>query len=184
MHALALALYLGGFLAHFERNPTEVERCASERVELSIRHHFASWLAGGAVLRGWACSVSGDLAKGIAWIEDGMRDYVTSGATVHMPYLLAVKAETLHLADRTPEALVAIREAEALVESSEVRWWCAELHRLQGVFLAAMGVDEGSIEAAFCAAIRIASEQKSRSLATRAEASYAEYRGRAEKSRG
>jgi len=70
-----------------------------------IRHHFASWLAGGAVLRGWACSVSGDLAKGVAWIEEGMRDYVASGATLHMPYLLAVKAETLHLADRTPEAL-------------------------------------------------------------------------------
>jgi hypothetical protein len=51
----------------------------------------------------------------------------------------------------------------------------AELHRLRGVFLAAAGADETQIEASFCAAINIAKEQKSISLATRAEATYAEY---------
>ena len=93
-----------------------------------------------------------------------------------MPYLLALKAEALHLADRTSEALEAIREAEAVVERSEERWWCAELYRLRGVFLAAMGADETQIEASFCEAIRTAKEQKSVSLAKRAEATYAEYR--------
>ncbi len=63
-----------------------------------------------------------------------------------------------------------------MVERSEERWWCAELHRLRGVFLTAMGADETQIEASFCAAIRIAKEQKSISLAKRAEATYAEYR--------
>ena len=93
-----------------------------------------------------------------------------------MPYYLALKAEALHLADRTSEALEAINEAEAVVERSEERRWCAELHRLRGVFLAAIGADETQIEASFCAAIRIAKEQKSISLAKRAEATYAEYR--------
>ena len=52
----------------------------------------------------------------------------------------------------------------------------AELHRLRGVFLAALGADEAEIEAAFCAAITTAREQKSVLMAKRAEASYAEYR--------
>jgi len=82
----------------------------------------------------------------------------------------------LHLADRTREALEAIREAEALVERFEWRWWCAELHRLRGVFLTALGADGTQIAASFCAAIKIAREQKSVSLAKRAEATYAEYR--------
>jgi len=82
----------------------------------------------------------------------------------------------LHLADRSSEALEAIREAEALVESSEERWWCAELHRLCGVFLTALGAWEAEIETSFSAAIRIAKEQKSVSLEKRAEATYAEYR--------
>ena len=63
-----------------------------------------------------------------------------------------------------------------MVEWSEARWWCAELHRLRGVFLVAMGAETTEIEAALCAAIRIAKEQKSVSLEKRAEATYAEYR--------
>jgi len=55
-------------------------------------------------------------------------------------------------------------------------FWCPELHRLRGVFLAAMGTEETQIEASFCEAIRIAKEQKSVSLEKRAEATYAEYR--------
>jgi hypothetical protein len=66
-------------------------------------------------------------------------------------------------------------EAKAFAEKRQERWWCAELHRLRGVFLAAMGAEETEIEASFCQAIRIAKEQKSISLQKRAEATYAEY---------
>ena len=67
-------------------------------------------------------------------------------------------------------------DAEPLAERSEERWWCAELHRLRGVFLAALGSGEAQIETSLCEAIRIAKEQKSVSQEKRAEASYAEYR--------
>jgi hypothetical protein len=76
----------------------------------------------------------------------------------------------LHLSDRTPEALEAMNEAEALAERFEVRFWCAELHRLRAVFLTTMGADETQIEVSFCAGIRIANVQRSISLAKRAEA--------------
>ena len=93
-----------------------------------------------------------------------------------VPLYLTLKAEALHLANRTSEALEAIREAEALAERSEGRWWCAEMYRLRGVFLAALGAEETQIEASFCAAINTAKQQKSVPLAKRAEATYAEYR--------
>ena len=165
-----------GLLAHFEGNPTEVERLASDLIELSTRQSFASWLPGGVVLRGWARSASGNTAEGISWIEDGIGNYRATGSKLDMPYLLALKAEALHLADRTSDALEAITEAEAVIEKFENRYWCAELHRLKGVFLTAMGADEAQIEASFRAAIRIAKEQKSVSLEKRTEATYAEYR--------
>jgi predicted ATPase len=92
------------------------------------------------------------------------------------PFALALKAEALYLANRIPEALEAIKEAERQAEISEERWWCAELHRLRGAFLSAVGADENQIEASFCEAIRIAREQKSISLEKRAEVTYAEYR--------
>jgi hypothetical protein len=89
---------------------------------------------------------------------------------------LALKAEALYLADRTSEALEAVTEAQALAERYEVGWWYAELHRLRGVFLTALGADETQIEASFSEAITIAREQKATSVEKRAEASYAEYR--------
>jgi predicted ATPase len=176
MHALAVALWLAGFLGHFERDPAKVERLASDVIELSTRHQFASWLAGGEVLRGWARSASGDTAEGLTWIEDGIDNWRATGAIQAVPYYLALKAEALYLADRTSEALDAIIEAEAIVDRREERWWFAELLRLRGVLLAAMGAEETQIEASFSAAIRIAKEQKSVSLEKRAEATYAEYR--------
>jgi hypothetical protein len=88
---------------------------------------------------------------------------------------LACKAEALHLADRTSEALEAISEAEVQAERFEHRVYYALLYRLRGVFLTAMGADEAQIEASFCEAIRIAKGQKSVSLEKRAEATYAEY---------
>jgi len=176
VHGLAASLAFACFLSQFERSPVEVDRLASELIELSTRQNFALWLGAGAFLRGWARSASGNPAEGAPWIEQGIRDLRATGAMLTLPYYLGCKAEALHLAGRTPEALEAIKEAEALAEGSGERWWCAELQRLRAVFLAAMGADETKIEASFCAAIRIAQEQKSVSLEKRAEATYAEYR--------
>ena len=98
------------------------------------------------------------------------------GAVVGLPTFLAIKAEALHLAHRPSEALEVISEAISMAERFEQRYLRPEMHRLRGVFLAALGADETQIEASFCEAIRIAREQKSISLEKRAEATYAEYR--------
>jgi adenylate cyclase len=170
-----LALAWAGSLAANEPNPAEVDRLATELIELSTRHNLVFFLNISAILRGWARSASGNIAEGIPWIEQGIRDIRATGTVLGMPIYLKRKAEALHLADRTSEALEAINEAEALAERFEQLFCCAELHRLRGVFLAAMGADETQIEASFCEAIRIAKEQKSVALTKRAEATYAEY---------
>jgi adenylate cyclase len=175
MHALVLALYWSTYLACFEGNFAEVERLASDLMETSTRLTFATWLPHARVLRGWARSASGSIAEGISWIEDGIVEYRAAGAILAMPFFLALKAEALHLAGRTAEALGALEEGETVVERSGARIWCAELHRLRGVFLAAICADKTEIEASFCAAIRTANEQKSVSLTKRAESTYAAY---------
>src|SRR5262249_40521972 len=53
MHALAVALWNAGTLAHFEGDPAEVERLASDLIQLSTRQNFAQFLAGGDILLGW-----------------------------------------------------------------------------------------------------------------------------------
>ena len=177
MNALALALNWAAILGRCERNSAEVDRLASDLIELSTRHNFVFWLTIGAIHRGWARSASGDTVEGILWIEHGIRDFRAAGLVLGLPGYLALKAEALHLADRTSEALEAINEAEALAEKFEQRSfiapnslapWCVS--RRLSVLM------KTQIDASFCEAITIAKEQKSVSLAKRAEASYAEYR--------
>jgi hypothetical protein len=72
-------------------------------------------MAVGTILRGWARSVSGNTTEGIVWIEDGIRDFRAIGGLTGLTNDLRLKAEALHLADRTLEALEAIREAEAIL---------------------------------------------------------------------
>jgi predicted ATPase len=175
MNALAQALTRAANLAYNQRNRTEVNRLASDLIELCTRHNFLYFLAVGAIYRGWARSASGDTVEGIPWIEQGIRGFRATGAVLVLPFWLSLKAEALYLADRTSEALEAIGEAEKVTEKSEERRWFAELHRLRGVFLTAISADQTQIEASFCEAIRIAKKQKAISLEKRAEATYAEY---------
>jgi serine/threonine protein kinase/tetratricopeptide (TPR) repeat protein len=176
IHGLAVALHYSAVIGYRERNLAEVERLASELIALSTRQGFAHFLAIGTAFLGWARSASGSTAQGLSLIDEGIEDLRTSGSALGVLSLLALKAEALHLASRTSEALETINEAEAQFEVSKARWWSAELYRLRGVFLTAMGAEETQIEASFCEAIRIAREQNSISLEKRAEATYAEYR--------
>jgi hypothetical protein len=175
-YALAMALSYAASLGWAERNPAEVDRLASDLIELSTRHNYLHFLAVGIIYRGWTRSASGNTAEGIPGIEQGIKDLRAIGSVLVLAANLARKAEALHLADRTSEALEAINEAVSIAERFEHGYCSAELHRLRGVFLATLGADPTQIEPSFCEAVRIAKEQKSVSLEKRAEATYAEYR--------
>jgi hypothetical protein len=183
-NATALSLNWAANLAYFEHNAGKVEHLASELIELSTRHSLVYFQTVGTILRGWARSASGDIADGIPWIEQGIRDFRATGSVLSLPLYLARMSEVLHLADRTAEAIKAIDEAETMVERFGIRHWSAELSRLRGVFLTAMGAKESHIVASFCAAIRIARQQKSISLERRAKATYSEYRKLKERASG
>jgi hypothetical protein len=128
------------------------------------------------MFRGWARSAIGDTVEGIPWIEHGIRDLRAGGSVFGLPTWLAVKAEALHLADRSPEALAAIDEAEAMAQRFEHRNTFSQLYRLRGVFLAAIGAEETQVAGSFRAAVTIAREQKSILLEKCAEETHAEYR--------
>ena len=121
MHGLAVALSYAAFLAYCERNTAEVERLASDLIELSTRHSFVHWMPVGEVLRGWARSASGNRAEGLSWIEGGIEDYRASGSMGWRAFFLSLKAEALHFADRTSEALEILNEALALDEATPER---------------------------------------------------------------
>jgi hypothetical protein len=175
MNALAYAIGWAAGLAVAQRNFAEVDRLASDLIELSMRYSFVHWLPLASNCRGWVRCVSGNTAEGIPWIQRGVDDYRAIGV-LGMPSHLVLKAEALHLADRTSEALDTIYEAIALAERFEQRNELSELHRLRGVLLATLGAEKTEIETSFLEAIRIAQQQKSVSMEKRAQETYGEYR--------
>jgi tetratricopeptide (TPR) repeat protein len=184
VNALAYALGWAGGLAVCQRNFAEVDRLASDLIELCMRYSFVHWLALASSYRGWVRCVSGNIAEGIQWVQHGVDDYLAIGTLLGTPSNLARKAESLHLANRTSEALETIDEAKALAERFEQRNELADLHRLRGVLLAALGAQETEIEASFLEAIRIAQQQKSVSMEKRAQETYGEYRSQKASSSG
>ena len=118
------------------------------------------------------------IVHGQTRIEFGIQDYRATGQMLRMSHFLVLKAEALHLAHPTSEALETIEEAAVFIQRTGARSWSAELYRLRGVFLATVGADEADVEGSFCEAIRTAKEQRSISLMHRAESIYAEYAGK------
>jgi serine/threonine protein kinase len=169
-HGLGVALLFAAGLGYMEHNRAVVERLASELFELATRHSIMHFRALGTALLGWARTGSVRTAEGISCIDRGIH---VVGGLFNMTPLLTLKAEALYLADRTSDALETIKEE--LLEVAEARWWCAEMHRLRGIFLAALGAEDSEVEGAFREAIRIAQQQKSVSLTKRAEATFTEY---------
>ena len=173
MHGLAVALFTAAVLAQVEGKPAEAERLASEVIELSTRQNFAQWLAAGVMLRGWARSVLGNTTRRNRVHRGRNRRLSGHGRdTRFSAYYLFLKAQALYLANRTPEALETIKEADALTEKYEEYHMRSGLYWLRAVFLAAMGAEEAQKNpASFREAIRFAKEMKSVSSERGAEQS-------------
>ena len=89
-YAIAVALFHAAFASQFERNVAEVERFASDLIELSTRQNFVQWLAGGRIFRGWARSASGG-TEGISLIEEGIGEWRGLGAMLSHALLASAK---------------------------------------------------------------------------------------------
>ena len=92
MHGLAVTLGYAGRLAYYELGAVEMERLASDLIELSTRYGFGLWLAIGKIFRGWARSAS-DSTEGLSWIEEGIDEARATGSISWMSYFLALKAQ-------------------------------------------------------------------------------------------
>jgi predicted ATPase len=141
-------------------------------------------------LRGWALAARGHGEEGITQIRQALAADRSTGATRDRPYNLALLAEASAQGGQTTEGLEALAEALALLATSGVRWWEAELHRLRGELLLQSGVQSpessgytphsalrmphaAEVEACFQQALDIARRQEAKSLELRAAMSLA-----------
>jgi class 3 adenylate cyclase/predicted ATPase len=123
---------------------------------------------------GWALVKKGEVEEWLARLHAGIDAHRASGARLRLPDRLALLAEACLAAGRLEEGVSAVRQALIETEETEVRWYEAELNRLEGeLVFASEDPDQDRAEASFRKALDIASEQQAKSWELRAATSLA-----------
>jgi predicted ATPase len=93
------------------------------------------------------------------------------------PWLKTMEVELLWHLERYSEALQSSQEAQELIEQKDIRFCEAELHRLRGTVLIALGRPDGEIEACFERAVMTARGQSAKFWELRAGISWSNFLG-------
>jgi predicted ATPase len=169
--------YALSYAARFHQLCRE-ERCTQERAEatmtLAMEQGFPSWMAQGAILRGWALAQQGQAQEGITQIEQGSSAFRATGAEIERSYFLALLSEAHSVIGQPEAGLTVLAEALVHVEHTGERYYEAEIHRLKGALLLQQSSDnQADAEDCFHHAISIAQNQQAKSLELRAATSLA-----------
>jgi predicted ATPase len=136
---------------------------------LETTHGFTQFAIQRTLHQGWALLTAGKTTEGMAQLHEGLRAYRAKGTAMHLPAYLARLAEAYHRQGQSEEGLAVLTEALTLVDTTDERWWEAELHRLQGEFLLQRTApDTQQAERCFQHAIEVARHQQGKALELRA----------------
>jgi predicted ATPase len=132
--------------------------------------------AAARIVRGWALIGRGDDEDAADQIRQGLAAWQGTGAELMRPHSLTLLAEAYAATNRHDQALRVLDEALRLAEATGERMYVAEVCRLRGEHLLAIGPEGANVDAAqacFTRALTIASRQGARSLELRAATSLA-----------
>ena len=128
----AVALWATAVLHQWRGERQQVQERTEAMVRLSAEHGFAFWLAYGTMLRGWALAEQGQVAEGIAQLEEGLaacRATGTEGGPIRwLPWLAAAYAK----AGQAEKGLALLAEASARIDKTGMCFGEAEVYRLKG----------------------------------------------------
>ena len=174
-YSLAYALLITTILHQFLcEAPARLQVRAEAAMALCTAQGFETYLAGSAILRGWALAAQGQCTEGIMQMRQGLTAWRTTGAELSRSYFLALLAEAYGSAGQSEERLTTLTEALACVDETGEHFYEAELHRLKGELLLQHTVpDVSQAEACFYQALNIARRQQAKSLELRATTSLA-----------
>jgi adenylate cyclase len=142
MYSVAYALFHGGFLHVWRREPELTQERALAVINVAEEHDFPLWRALGAVLLGAAKTALGD-ASALAMIDENIDRYrAMSTPPVFWPMLLSLQARALGYAGRADEALAVVDAAMELAAGRAELTLAPEFLLLRGDMLAQTGSEE------------------------------------------
>jgi predicted ATPase len=170
----AVALDYAAMLHQFRREPQAVRERAEAAIALCAEQGFAYYLAWGTTMQGWAQVAQGQDVEGLAQMRHGLAALRATGASLRLPYYLALLAEACGQTGQVAEGLALLAEALAQAHKAGESWTEAELHRLKGELLLSLSADNHTeVEGCLHQALAVARHQQARSWELRAAMSLA-----------
>jgi class 3 adenylate cyclase/predicted ATPase len=162
-------------ILHLNRaEPAELRRWAAKTHAYCADHDLGYWRTVSSLLSGWLQGRAGDLAGGIASLEESIDAYCASGARLSLPQFHVLLAELRLAAGDQRRALDTLRAGEEYIEDTGERLAESELFRCKGrVLMAADAPDARGATAAFERSVQSAHEQNANLLELRAATSLA-----------
>jgi predicted ATPase len=174
-HNLALALCYAALLKMLGQSDAEATELLDELTTLTTEHHFPAYLAVANVLRGRLLCTRGRTADGLALMRKGLSEIASTGASWNQAYFLGLLALSCEKAGFADEAFDALTRALEHADSTDERWFEAELHRQMGEWLIAHRPEHPEeAEACFHRAIAVAQKQHAKLWELRAATNLAE----------
>ena len=158
----------------YRRDREEARRHAEAATRVCREQGFPFWLGVGLILQGWARATRPQPAEQIASMHEGMAIYRATESALWLPYFLTLLAETYGAAGQPDAGLRFLDEAHTVMDSTQERFYEAEVHRVQGELVLAQAADQHALaETCFQHALAIARRQQARSWELRAAMSLA-----------
>ena len=159
----------------FRREGQAAQEQAERLMAVSTEQGFATRLAQGTSMRGRALAMQGHVEEGIVQMRQGRAASQATGADLGRTSSLAALAEAYGKVGQREEGLSMLAEALTAADSTEERYYEAELYRLKGELTLKQSRVQGlessvqkEVEDCFHKAIDIARGQSAKSLELRA----------------
>ena len=109
-----------------------VRERAAELFELSEREGYPFWLAHARFFQRWAAVGERADVASVRRVADAREAVIATGSRLFYPYYSALLAELYGRIDEDDRALELLALALDTIETSQERWFEAEVHRLRG----------------------------------------------------
>lgn len=160
-----------------DRRDAETVRAVNEaRRRHAAEHGFEVFLWLAEVYGGWLDAEDGRPDDGLARMRAGLHAYRAAGTVMGTATFLGLLAETCARAGRTEEALAVVADALAMSARTGMRYWDAELRRIEGTLR--LADDPAAADACFVDAMAIARLQRADAMVLRAATELARCRRR------
>ncbi len=169
----SVALAYDVMLCQFCRMPEQLLEVVGQLERVCDEFGFEYYQAWAGIMRGWAEAVNGSNPEALDDMRGALGDLQATDARTRCTYYHCLIAERHLAVQDVGAANDALQRADATLDGSDERWAAAELPRVRGHLVAALGADAAEADDQFKTARTIARTQSARSLELRATMDWA-----------